>query len=54
MSNHAPFIFAAYAVALLGLGGLLLASLAARRKVRREIAERGLEKPREQRARASR
>jgi heme exporter protein CcmD len=44
--SHTTFIVAAYVVAAVALGGLLLASLAARRKVRREIAERGLERKR--------
>ena len=44
--NHTPFIIAAYAVAFVGLAGLVLASLLDRRKVRREIAERGLERRR--------
>jgi heme exporter protein CcmD len=52
--SHAVFIWLAYAVALLGLGGLVIASIAARRRVRRELLARGLERPREQRARASR
>jgi len=42
--NHTPFIVAAYIVAFVALGGLMVASLADRRKVRREIAERGLER----------
>ena len=50
MSNHAAYILSAYLVALVILGGLVIASLAARRRVRRELAERGLE-AREQRAR---
>ena len=46
MTPHGPFIVAAYLVALLGLGGLVLASLLDRRRVRREIGERGLERRR--------
>jgi heme exporter protein CcmD len=42
--NHAPFIIAAYVVALLGFGGLLVASLLARRQVKRELGSRGLER----------
>jgi heme exporter protein CcmD len=54
MTSHAPFIIAAYLVAIVALGGLVVASVMDRRKVRREIAARGLERaPREQRARAS-
>jgi heme exporter protein CcmD len=54
MSNHAVFILSAYLAGLVILGGLTIASLSARNKVRRELAARGLERPREQRARASR
>ena len=39
--SHAPFIVGAYVVAFVGLAGLVLFSLLDRRKVRREIAERG-------------
>ena len=42
--NHTPFIVGSYVVALLGFGGLVLASLLARRAVKRELAERGLER----------
>ena len=44
--NHAPFIIAAYAAAFVGLAGLVVSSLLDRRRVRREIAERGLERKR--------
>jgi len=44
--SHAPFIVGSYVVALLGFGGLALASLLARRRVRRTLAARGLERPR--------
>ena len=44
--SHAPFIVGAYAVAFVGLAGLVLFSLLDRRKVRRDIAERGLERRR--------
>jgi len=54
MSDHAVFILSAYLAGLVILGGLTIASLSARTKVRRELAARGLERPREQRARASR
>jgi len=44
--SHAPFIVGSYVVALVGFGGLVLASLLARRKARRELGERGLERRR--------
>lgn len=46
MTNHAVFIWTAYAVAFVALGGLVLLTLLARARVRREIAERGLERKR--------
>jgi len=46
MIGHAVFIWSSYAVALVALAGLVLVSLADRRRVRREIAERGLERKR--------
>jgi heme exporter protein CcmD len=46
MTGHWVFIAASYAVAVVALGGLVLASLLARGRVRRELAERGLEKRR--------
>ncbi len=46
MIDHAPFIWSAYAVALVGLGGLVVASVLARRKVKRELDARGLERRR--------
>jgi heme exporter protein CcmD len=46
MIGHAVFIWSSYAVAAVGLAGLVLFSLLDRRKVRREIAERGLERKR--------
>lgn len=46
MSNHAVFVMSAYLVALVILGGLLISSLAARRRVRRELAARGLDRKR--------
>jgi heme exporter protein CcmD len=54
MSDHAVFILSAYLVVLVVLGGLTIASLSDRNKARRELTARGLERPREQRARASR
>jgi len=44
VSAHTPFIVGAYVVALLGLGGLVIASLLARRRVKRELALRGLDR----------
>ena len=38
MSNHAVYVMSAYLVALVILGGLVIASLAARQRVRRELA----------------
>ena len=46
MSNHAAYIFGSYLVAAVILGGLVIASLGARKRVRRELAARGLEKRR--------
>ena len=42
--SHTPFIVGAYIVALLGFGGLVIASVLARRKAKRELAARGLER----------
>lgn len=53
MSNHAVFILSAYLAGLVILGGLTIASLSARNRTRRELAARGLERPREQRAKAA-
>jgi len=44
--SQAPFIVGAYVVAFVGLAGLVLFSLLDRRRVRRDIAERGLERKR--------
>ena len=44
--SHASFIVGAYLVAFVGLAGLVLVSLLDRRRVRREIVERGLERKR--------
>ena len=44
--NHTPFIVGAYVVACVGLAGLVLVSLLDRWRVRREVAERGLERKR--------
>jgi heme exporter protein CcmD len=46
MSSHAGFIWSAYAVAFLALGGLVVLSLKARRRVRRELLARGLDRKR--------
>ena len=46
MSNHATYILASYLAAALILGGLVIALLGARQRVRRELAARGLEKRR--------
>jgi len=53
MSNHATFILASYLVAFTILGGLVIASLGARSRARRELAARGLERSREPRAKAT-
>ena len=42
--SHAPFIVGAYLAAFAGLGGLLVASLLARRKIKRELSLRGLDR----------
>lgn len=44
MSNHAVYILSAYLAAFTILGALVIASLSARNKVRRELAARGLER----------
>lgn len=44
--SHAPFIWGAYAVALIGLGLLVAVSIVQRLKVRRELSRRGLERKR--------
>ena len=46
MSNHAVYILASWLAAAFILGGLVIASLGARKRVRRELAARGLEKRR--------
>jgi len=46
MSSYGVFILSAYLAALVVLGGLVIASLNARSKVRRELAARGLERKR--------
>ena len=42
MVNHTSFIVSAYIVALIGFGGLVIASLVARRRIKRELSARGL------------
>lgn len=42
--SHAPFIIGAYAVALLGFGGLVVGSLLTRARIKRELKQRGLER----------
>jgi len=44
--SHAPFVYGAYAVALLAYGALVLFSILGRRRVRRELTARGLERRR--------
>jgi len=44
--KYAVFIWSAYGATALALGGLALASWAARRRVRRALAARGLERRR--------
>ena len=44
--TYAVFIWSAYGASALALGGLLLASLVARRRIRRELYARGLERNR--------
>lgn len=46
MGGHGAFIWGAYGVAFVGLAGLVALSIAARRRTRREIAARGLERKR--------
>lgn len=46
MSSYGVFILSAYLSVFVILGGLTVASLSARRKVRRELAARGLDRKR--------
>ncbi|CAN5714538.1 hypothetical protein BH11PSE3_BH11PSE3_18730 [soil metagenome] len=46
MSSYGVFILSAYLTVFVVLGGLVIASLSARKKVRRELAARGLERNR--------
>lgn len=42
MGGHGAYVWPVYAVALVALGGLLIWSLRARRKVRRELEARSI------------
>jgi heme exporter protein CcmD len=44
--DHAAFIWSSYAVALLAFGALVVVSVAAHARARREVAARGLERKR--------
>ena len=46
MSSYGVFILSSYLVVFVVLGGLTVASLSARARVRRELAARGLERKR--------
>lgn len=46
MTDHAAFILASYLAAFAILGGLVIASLGARGKARRELEARGLDRKR--------
>ncbi len=46
MSSHAVYVMSAYLVALVILGGLVVSSVAARNRVRRELSARGLDRKR--------
>lgn len=46
MGGYGAYIWSAYAAALVALGGLALVSVAERRRVRRALAERGLDRRR--------
>ena len=46
MSSYGVFILSSYLAVFVILGGLTVASLSARAKVRRELAARGLERRR--------
>ena len=46
MNSYGVFILSAYLAVLVILGGLTIASLSARSKVRRELAARGLDRRR--------
>ena len=42
--SQTPFIVGAYIVAIVGFGGLVVASLLGRRKAKRELSLRGLDR----------
>ncbi len=46
MSSHGAFVLAAYLAALVVFGSLIVASVGARNKARRELAARGLDRRR--------
>lgn len=46
MGEHGVYIWSAYGAAILLLGGLVLLSVAARRRARRDLQARGLDRPR--------
>ncbi len=46
MSSHAVYVMSAYLVALVILGGLVISSVTARNRVRRELSARGLDRKR--------
>jgi heme exporter protein CcmD len=46
MGGHLTFVWSAYGVAFVVLAGLVVLSVVARRRVRRELSERGLERKR--------
>ncbi|MFZ5782045.1 MAG: heme exporter protein CcmD [Pseudomonadota bacterium] len=54
MSSYGAFILTAYLCVFVILGGLVIVSLGARSRVRRELAARGLDRPRQGRPRAER
>lgn len=46
MGGYGGFVWSAWGIALVVLGGLLTATLIARRQVRRELEQRGLDRQR--------
>ena len=46
MGEHGVYIWSAYGAAILLLGGLVLLSMTARRRARRELQARGLDRAR--------
>lgn len=45
MGGYGAFIWGAYGVAVLAIGGLVIASVLARHRVRRALGARGLDRP---------